>query len=859
MLIYDRFRYDSSNKISALFGFLEISVISKNWQISAAFFFVLAAIPAGSRADPEKKWNISTHTTIDISSGQEPTQNDAKAINAIYENGRQYSQNQAWAKAIGAYSEVLALQPGNVDARLLRGYAFLFEYLSKNLLIGSREDFQRALFETPDYQDAQEGLRKVEALLKNPAEPTEGAERVEAEPKNPERANKMGEEAPVDLSGKPFEILNVTTQTSINLLTEGSGPVGLKATEAWYQKGRQYSQLQNWDKAIDAYTQVLELQPANSDALVGRGYARMFEYLSLNLLLQAKEDFQRVLTENPNYKDAQVGLDRVEKILKVKLPELRAIKEESKKKSEQIAAEAAEKVSLEEKLLEYAKNLAKQEDHWAAAQIYEELTEIYPKNPDYFFFLGLQYAVLEEHCLAIEALEKALELAPKYIDVLLALANQSVALENFCIARDYIVRALDIQPNHVDALIRLAQVEALLDHPALAEEIFYTTWNENFQRTDILRPYANFLLSQRRFTESEWLFRSVEAWEDDEANLRPTLFDLSSYTMPSAFLRFNAAQERERDLFTHRPVASLTYINGDVAVSYPRSDRLRGTIRLGAGNTSQKLLVSGLTQFSVKAVGAEFKAEIFYDPLWTITANGRVEWIFNSKKNVVLTAQRRTNFMPSLIARYSDGKNLVIFGELSDSIIYRDFSRNRLLVPTRTAGTFLYQYDFGKQRLIGLDGTWIWYLDPIHNQEQLFNGWLQTGIPYFEDLFSIRYHCLYRHFLKQTTAYYSFVFELTHWLRAHIFKRWPSGIHCDLEYWHGWRTTRGRNPQQQLIVGPAPAILPNTTVENQIDQVFFTLGYMPSDSLDLALAGSYYHDSFDYLVIGARAFIEWRF
>lgn len=837
---------------------------------------------------------ITTDTIIRICDGDAIQQNPLEEAETSYQAGRKYSQMQTWRKAIEAYSRAIDLMPQNVDALVGRGYARLNAYLSQDLLMDSKSDFQRVLAQVPSYEDAQNGLKIVNSLLDVQFPSAKTEDKIETKVPASEETNVQRE--PVSKGetsvAKKSSGTCIATHTVIKICHEEEF-LDAKSVEDLYNQARAQSTMQNWEKAIETFSRVLEFQPNNVDARVGRGYAYLNEYRSKTLLLYSQEDFQRVLHLTPNYKDAQEGLKRVNQLLEflnqeptapkeyssstnsvldeahtsVSVPEEMHASETEKEESNALSAAAAQtastenlkKIDFEEVLSNLGKELSRQEDHFAAKAIFEKLVASSPKNSDYLYFLGREVAALGDHCKAIKLFKEGLYYTPKYVDIWIALGNQFFFLEDLDSALDAYSWALDIDPNNTDALIKAAQVETQLGNEVDAEELFFAAWDEDPMRNETLKQLANYEYSQRHYSLSEQLFRYYADLEMDEPGLRLTLFENSSYTTPSAFLRFIAVEERERDFFTHQPVASLTTVVGDVAISYPNSDRFRTTIRLGVGNTRQKLLVSNLTQFSVKATGLELKEEWFYDPNWTFVFNGRVEWISNSKRHVELFAKNQVNFMPTVIARYNNGKDTISFGEASDSIIFRDFKRRHLLVPTRVAATFLYQRDFGNQRLIGFDTAWLWYQDPIHNQEQVYNAWLQSGVPYFEDLLSFRYQCVYRHFRKITTGYYSFDYELTHWIRARLFKRWLCGFRCELEYWHGWRTVRGRNPQQQLILGPATDLVPITTVENQIDQVFLTVGYMPTDSFDCSIQGLYYHDSFDYLVLGVKAFLEWRF
>ena len=375
---------------------------------------------------------------------------------------------------------------------------------------------------------------------------------------------------------------------------------------------------------------------------------------------------------------------------------------------------------------------------------------------------------------------------------------------------------------------------------------------------DVWTAYGGYLLTERRYEEGLSTYRYLVSLTDDNETYRATLFDTLSYIEPSCFIKGGAAEEKEKDSFTHVWVASLKYWNAEMGILWPPNERYRISARARCSETKQSLLVSNTTQFNYTSVGGSIRGEWFYNPYWTFVTDANMEWINNKGNNNLLPTEHGVKFEPTVTFRYMKTPHTVLFGETTDTIPYRDFTKGHVRVITRETALFSYQRDFSDTRFFGVDLAWLWYQDPIHNQEQDANGWLQVGIPYLEDFFTARYHCEYRHFYHEVSGYYSFQYQLTQWLKLHCIKKWLSGVRFDLEYWHGWRTTRGRNPQQEIIVVPTTP-LPVVTVENQIDQIFLTLGYNPTEYCDLSATGSFYHDSFDYTIVAGRLLFDWRF
>lgn len=638
-----------------------------------------------------------------------------------------------------------------------------------------------------------------------------------------------------------------------------------------YALGRSYYDIQAWSRAIKAFEKSLELKPDNEDAKLFLGYALLFKaketpQTSESELKKSKELFEEILEETPGYTDAKEGLKAASKALakevepvkeekpiekaKPVLPPMAPHHHEAKKKHHHHSADT---------LLALAKELSSQENYWGAVEVYTHLTERHPNNAEYFFFLGREYVRAGCRCLSKQAFLHSLELKEDYADSLIFMGRHYFFAENYCKAEYYFSKAIVANPKDVAGFVGLARVRAIFDDPCAAEELFEMAYELEPDNVDVLVPYYGFLSTEHKYASAEALYRTYAEENCDFEIFRVNIFETSAYTRPTFFARAGTAQEREKDLFSHRWVASLRYYNTEVGGIFPISDCLRVTPRIRAGTTRQRLLVSKRTQFDVKADGGGLKAEWIFDPDWTLIADLNMEWISNNHKPVVLPTKRGVKVEPSLIFRYFHYLDTVVFGETSDSIIFRDFKKNHVRVVTRDAAVFSYQRDFEDYRYFGFAAAWLWYQDRIHNQEQDAAIWFQAGFPYIEDLLSARYECAYRHFYHETTGYYSFQYQLTHWLKLRSNRHWLCGAHYEFEYWHGWRTTKGRNPQQQIVVSTVEQLAPVTTVEYQMDQVFLTVGYMPSDDLDIQLGGTYYHDSFDYTIMGAKIQIDWRF
>lgn len=509
-------------------------------------------------------------------------------------------------------------------------------------------------------------------------------------------------------------------------------------------------------------------------------------------------------------------------------------------------------------LLDAAKKFTDEENYWAALELYTKVIDIAPSNSEHLFFLGRTYARLGYHTTAMVVFEDALAVKSDNSDVLIALGNEYLFFNDPYSSLYLFGEAASISPQDQASWVGLASSEILLGFPEYAEEYYAAALDAAPKDTDVWAAYGGFLLSQKRYAEGEQVYRYIDFLKGDRSTYRYTLFDNASYTNPTLYARGGAAEEKEKDVFTHSWVASMKYWNAEIGLYYPASDHYRFSARFREGETKQTLLLSNRTQFNYKSRGGSIRAECFYNPYWTFVADAGAEWISNLGHNDLLPTKRGVKFEPTITFRYVKAPHTVLFGETTDTIPFRDFTKMHVRVITRESALFSYQYDFDDKRLLGFDGAWIWYQDPISNQEQDANIWAQVGIPGVEDYVTARYHCEYRRFNHEVSGYYSFQYQLTQWLKFRFFRKWLFGGRVDLEYWHGWRTTRGRNPQQQIIVIPT-VLGPVVTVLNQIDQVNLTLGFNPTEYCDFSVFGSYYHDSFDYTIVAIKGTFDWRF
>lgn len=766
-----------------------------------------------------------------------------------YELGRTYSKIKSWNEAINAFHQALILQPDNEEARLGLAYSHLFRYQSKTKLYESKKLFQDILKINPKYTDASDGLKRVDDLLKG----------IKFTPQRIPLLQKSE-----DATSCKTPILSIARE----LQEQDNGWAAVmfykelletdpQNGEYYYELGRSYAKVKSWERAIEAFNRSLELQPDNADARVAVAYSYLFRYLSRCDLSESKILFDEVLRAFPNYSDAEEGLRRVQHTLfdiSQPPPPAETPTEESPEKKKLESEQVWKKIALI-----IAKGLTLQKDCFGALEIYSDLSNSFPDNAEYFFLSGQQLVCLERRCEAITAFKQAIAIKPDYSDALISLGNQYLYFDVIPLSYLMFQRAVNAAPDYVDGLLGLARTEALLNMFYEADSHFLAALSLEPENNDVLTSYAAFLRSQNRYIESEKVYRFLAAINSDNQTYRWNLFDIASHTSPTFYSRIGGGTEREKDQFSNRWLAELSYTNTDAGVIYPIHDKLRVTFKGRWSDLKQRNLIARTTLFDSKATGGGVAAEYFLNPYWTIAAGINMLWIANNNSHATLPTRRGVKLEPSVVFRYTRDKDLIFFGEITDSMVFKNFDKGYVNFFTRETALAGYQHNFGDQLQAGADVAWLWYQDPISNQEQYINLWAQAGLPYFEENLTCRYHSEYRQFKEETTGYYSFEYQWTHWLKFRWYKTWLFGGRCELQYWHGWRTIRGKNPQQQITTSALADLAPVVTVADQINAIYLTLGYNRDENFDISATGGYWNDSFDYTVWGGKISLDWRF
>ena len=510
---------------------------------------IAGPVPPKEEEGTEPVWYYTDEKVTEFMLYASLEHKDTEKPQYYYESGRYYAKIEAWDQAINAFNKALELQPDNLDVKVQLGYAHLFRYTTQAQLVESRHLFQQVLEAVPGYVDARTGLARVDALLKG-----ETPKKVIESPleKKKESQEDFCRAILVETAQQLTEQKNywgaiLLYQELIKLYPNNA--------EYYYQLGRLYASAQSWENAIDAFNHSLKLQPDNADARLGAAYGYLLRYTSRCDLYDSESLFEDILGGFPYYQDAQEGLRRVKNLLRL-LPQhgVEPPQPEEKPKpdpeQEEIEKKKALLIEWQRQAEKIAKHLSDLKDYDGAAQLYLDLIDAFPDISDYYFELGVQYARMERRCEAITAFRKALELKPTHSDALVALGNQYLFFNCYGFSYELFNRAVAAAPKDPNTWLGLARTEALLDLNCSAETHFQQAAELEPENTDFLKPYASFLLSQKRFIESETFYQGIVSLENNEDPYRSTLFYIGGYTNPSFYAKGGGVVEMEKTCST---------------------------------------------------------------------------------------------------------------------------------------------------------------------------------------------------------------------------------------------------------------------------------------------------------------------
>jgi hypothetical protein len=244
------------------------------------------------------------------------------------------------------------------------------------------------------------------------------------------------------------------------------------------------------------------------------------------------------------------------------------------------------------------------------------------------------------------------------------------------------------------------------------------------------------------------------------------------------------------------------------------------------------------------------KGEFFFTKEWQGNVYGSVNEASNFHKNNILYTENKKLFAPGATLKYNSSSANAYFIAVTGSMISKNYPKNKAVLINLTDLGMTYEKLFEKNRSIGVSGHYFLYDDHVHNRAFWLSNWEQVGIPCFEDMLTARYQVDYRRFKKEVSDYYTFNYQLTHWLKFRSFKEFDL-FTMNVEYWRGWRWTKGINPNQPLT--PFPFVgTTQTKVFTHINVVYYSLSNIIGDWLHWQFSGAGSKDSEDYVTWGMK-------
>lgn len=792
--------------------------------------------------------------------------------------GQVYNRLNEPDRAIAIFHAVLQIAPNYQDARL----SLANLYLAKKDYRQSEELFKTIINQNPKYVDAFVGLGRLKEDQGNKREAEDlYRHALTLDPRHADASKYLSQ-----LHQKPEEKTKTDGETKLaqqaaDLSKQGHSQEAVRIYEELLSKnprnadylfylGQNYVRTNQREKAKQAFERVLEIAPKYQDARVGLANI----YLSDQKLDESERLFKIVLEKDPKQVDALIGLGRVKTLQKRNKEAeelfLLALKIEPKNELAKTYLNQlrhpevvkAKTPPWADHVYKEAERLEKEGKFNEALTLYDKLAQAFPDNADYMFKVGRMFVRLQKPDLAIEAYNRVLKLNPKYEDARSGLGYIYLFKNDLKTSRELFEITLKHAPKHAEAMAGLARIEMLEDDPEEAEAHFRKSLELDPSQVFALNNLGQLFMQYRRYLEAKPLYEKLIELEPNERIFPRTLFDIRGYTDPSFIARGIRAVEEEKDQFTGRQVARLEYWDRRFGGLVPLSDHFRIFGQFLQGEQKLLNLVAKLPIYDAGLKTYTLRAEFFDWRYWTFTVTADFNYCWNKDRRSILPTRWTYLFSPSFTARYDDTINRFYADSVTATLIDRDFRIMRSYLINVNISGGGYERTFEKQRLIGFEGHHYAYLDRVNNRAFWLSAWIQQGLPQYEDIFTIRYHVDYRRFKKQVPDYYTFDYQLTHWIKFRFYQTWYDTFHFEALYWHGWRWIRGINPTSPLVT--VTVINPlnqneNRTVFTHVDQVFLTATQTIEDYLEIGVTASAFRDSFDYTTWSLQGILTYRF
>lgn len=794
--------------------------------------------------------------------------------------GEAYMRNNEHEEAKNIFRYLLSTQPTNEDARVLLAYT----YLSEQNPHEAEALFEDVLKENPHYLDAVVGLGRVRELQgRNQEAEYLYTEALALDPKRRDVLDYLVRLHPEKgLVTKPQTAEEaLLAKEAKDALTTGQNQKAIelyqkliqqnpKAADYYLYLGQALTRSDQRDKAIEAFNKVLEIEPKYEDARIALGSIYLFK----QDIKKSEEYFQTVLSHQPNNGEALVGLGRVrvlqnkkneakvlfEKALKINPHDELALNYLKQLKGEKSDLAKDHVPAWADEMYKDAVALERLEKNFLALELYAYLTAAFPKNGDYRFKLAKMYQRTNQRDLARQTFFDVLQINPDYEDARVDLAYMYLQDQDVNTARFLFQVTLEHTPKHAEALAGMGRIAMLAGDLEQAEFYFTRALCHDPNLEYALNFYGQVLMQENRYFEAKPRFVRLMKILPKDLIVKRTLFWLREYTDPTVGIGGIKAIEEEKDRFTGRLVARLIEWHKRYELILPVTDRFRLFGRGSLGAIRQVNLGTKINTFNAWIHTHTIRGLYLLTPQWTFDYWAMTVSASNRSKGSVLPTLASTLFIPGVSATYDDNHYRFNLHATDTYLLTKDFTiQKTYLIRIRDTGAYFEKLYDKYQRRIGAGGDYFWYEDRVNNQAFWLSGWAQTGILHpYEDIFALRYQVDYRRFKELIPDYYTFEYQLTHWLNLRFIQTWDDTLRVEAEYWHGWRWTKGRNPASQLVTVTL-VNTPITKVYSYIDRVWVNVIKVMSDRLMFRATGQMSRDSFDYTTWAIEGNALYRF
>lgn len=504
-----------------------------------------------------------------------------------------------------------------------------------------------------------------------------------------------------------------------------------------------------------------------------------------------------------------------------------------------------------------------------------------------------QAVLAEAHAVKVQSVKNETQTIPIEEQVVLAETKAVLAEVKSILAEAKAIQSkasvvppkAPVQPIQPDTQTILAEVKAVLaqikeiqttTHPVqpemqAAQPIYPTHFVQPVVELPDRTTLCNLALEaeqQERFFAARRIYRDLIGCNPNDMWIREAYENTLDATQPEIVLEGFYSEQDQKALHRKKSKARLDYYGGRLIGFYPANDYFQWAgkvideyVILRAHNHHERLY-----SFSIQGFKCGF--EWNYNPCLHFYGNIGVshfskyhesfsceknDWLFGGCcglsfiKNCHRLILETISDVPETVGGFLEP----YFDEV---IVSRCIPDNRAEIIARQALHGLYEYDFGKRRVIGGEIYNVWYCDELRNQLQRGSVWVQVTPPCYWENIALSYQFDYGRFTKKTDHYYAFQPQTTHWLKLELSKNWCADrFAIEAGYWYGW--------QRSFELGQIIVVVPGRFhwVDRGINYAFAKARARITENLSFEIDGTYSHDTHDFATWEATGSFGWRF